>query len=342
MGINDMKLVKTSLSDKIREKIPLVYILSASHSGSTLLAMLLGAHPEVCTVGELKMTSLGDINHYRCSCMKEIKKCPFWSSIREDMALRGFTFDFANPATNIKSVESRYVRRLLHPLHRGHVLEKIRDAALSLSPAWRMQLPIIQATNTALMECILSHTGKKIIVDSSKIGIRLKYLLINPSLDVKVIRLIRDGRGVALTYISPAQFADARDPTLRGGGKGGERSAERLLMTDAAREWRRGNEEADNIIKGINRSQCIEVHYEALCTQSEEILHQLFTFIGVGPDKRIRDFRSLEYHIIGNGMRLDSTSEIQLDERWKSGLTDSDLKIFKSIAGDMNRRLGYE
>ena len=38
----------------------LVYILAASHSGSTLLAMLLSTHPEICTVGELKATNLGD------------------------------------------------------------------------------------------------------------------------------------------------------------------------------------------------------------------------------------------------------------------------------------------
>ena len=37
----------------------LAYLLAASHSGSTLLAMLLGAHPEACTAGELKATNLG-------------------------------------------------------------------------------------------------------------------------------------------------------------------------------------------------------------------------------------------------------------------------------------------
>ena len=36
------------------EVTKLAYILAASHSGSTLLAMLLGAHRETCTVGELK------------------------------------------------------------------------------------------------------------------------------------------------------------------------------------------------------------------------------------------------------------------------------------------------
>ena len=47
--------------------VRLVYILAASHSGSTLLAMLLGSHPDVCTVGELKATSLGNVEEYLCS-----------------------------------------------------------------------------------------------------------------------------------------------------------------------------------------------------------------------------------------------------------------------------------
>jgi hypothetical protein len=32
----------------------LAYILAASHSGSTLLSMLLGSHPQIATVGEMK------------------------------------------------------------------------------------------------------------------------------------------------------------------------------------------------------------------------------------------------------------------------------------------------
>ena len=85
------------------------------------------------------------------------------------------------------------------------------------------------------MQCILKRTGKSVIVDSSKIGIRLKYLLRNPCLDVKIIRLIRDGRGVALTYMNPAGFADATDPGLRSGGTGIEKE-NGLSMAEAARE----------------------------------------------------------------------------------------------------------
>ncbi len=40
-------------------------------------------------------------------------------------------------------------------------------------------------------------------------------------------------------------------------------------------------------------------------------------------------------------MRMDSTSTIRLDERWRSHLTPADLKAFDDVAGDLNRSYGY-
>ena len=79
----------------------LAYILAASHSGSTLLAMLLGAHPEVCSVGELKIspTALGDPRQYRCSCGQRITACTFWKHVGAAMKVRGHQFDVTNART---------------------------------------------------------------------------------------------------------------------------------------------------------------------------------------------------------------------------------------------------
>jgi hypothetical protein len=63
--------------------------------------------------------------------------------------------------------------------------------------------------------------------------------------------------------------------------------------------------------------------------------------MGIENGNIYRDFRSQNHHVVGNGMRLDATNEIKLDERWKSELSASDLKQFDTVAGKMNRRLGY-
>jgi hypothetical protein len=319
----------------------LAYILAASHSGSTLLAMLLGRHPEICTVGELKATRLGDPARYRCSCGREIRRCPFWLDVRDEMARRGYAYEVTAARTDVTVGMTPYVTRLLRPLHRGPALEAVRDAALALSPTWRRELPRIQAVNAALAQVLCERTGKKLVVDSSKIGVRLKYLLRNPALDVRVLRLVRDGRGVALTYTDPAQFADAQNPALKGGGMGGDRREDRLPMSAAAREWRRSNEEAEAVLRGLDRSRWFEVRYEDLCSAPESTLKNVLAFLGMNPDRTALDFRSVEHHVVGNGMRLDSGQEIRVDERWKTALNSADLRTFSLVAGDLNRRLGY-
>ena len=321
----------------------LAYILGASHSGSTLLSMLLGSHPQIATVGELKLSAsaMGNISRYRCSCGEFIRQCSFWHKVKEGMDARGYALDIADAGTDYRAVKSRYARRLLGPLHRGVFVEGLRDGALGICPTWRRQLPQIHGRNAALVSTISEITKAEVVIDSSKIAARLKYLLRNPELEVKVIRLIRDGRAVALTYIDPASFADAKDPALRGGSSGGHREDERLLMAQAAHQWRRCIEEAENILRRLDKSQWVEVRYEELCKDTENTLGRLFEFLGLDPGKRARNFRKVEHHIVGNGMRLDSTSQISLDERWKSVLTEEDLRIFDREAGEMNRRYGY-
>jgi hypothetical protein len=304
--------------------------------------MLIGAHPEAVTVGELKATSLGSVERYRCSCGELIRQCTFWAQVKERMASRGLEFDVAQARTNILETRSRYAARLLRPLHRGPLAEFCRDAALGVSSSWRKHVADIQARNVALIHAICELSGAHVVVDSSKLGLRLKYLLRTPSLDVKVIRLIRDGRGVALTYVNPTDFADASDVRRRGGGSGldaGRRQG--LDMRDAAREWRRSNEEADALLGGLDKSQWTEVRYEDLCGNPADTLRRLCTFVGIDPACAVVNFRSVVHHVVGNGMRHDSTSEVRLDERWRSELDATQLSEFDSIAGDLNRRYGY-
>jgi hypothetical protein len=299
----------------------LVYVLAASHSGSTLLTMLLSAHPDLCSVGELKAAVPGDVDEYSCSCGERIRRCGFWARVCAGMLRRGFDFDLAGPHVDLQSIGSAYVHRLLQPLHRGRLLERARDAVLWLSPAWRAGYAVVQRRTAALVDTICEVSGPNIIVDSSKYALRLKYLLRNPALDVQIVRLVRDGRAVAATY-----HVDEK----------------RLPMGPAAREWRRSNEEAEELLVGVERFRWTEVRYEDLCDDPAGVLAGLFAFIGVDPARGTLDFRGREHHIIGNWMRSQKTTEIHLDERWRTELTPADLCAFDAVAGRLNRRYGYQ
>ncbi|WP_238742551.1 sulfotransferase domain-containing protein [Psychromonas antarctica] len=323
------------------EKKQLIYLAAASHSGSTMTAMLLGAHPDLCSVGELKAVHLGDKDSYLCSCKTLVGECSFWQGVSEKMAKRGQDFCISDARTDIRTGATPYIRRLLKPLVRSPLMELIRDSLLTLSPTWRKQLPQLQKRNADYISAIAEQAGADAVVDSSKIGIRLKYLLKNKDLDIKVIWVVRDGRGVSLAYKNPSEYADAKDPTLRGGGAGKTQEHGRGVET-GAHEWIRCNQETQAVLATMDKNKWIKVHYEDICNHTEKTLDEIFKFIGVDPNKKRLDFKAVEHHVVGNGMRLDDSDVIKLDDRWKIELSETDLKCFYNIAGEYHKKLGYD
>jgi len=253
----------------------------------------------------------------------------------------GLPFRVEEFGTRFCMPESALATRLLKPLHRGPFLERVRDLALAMLTGWPKRFKQICRANKVIIEQILRYYGASVFLDKGNVGLRLKFLL-RTDLDVKVIHLVRDGRAVALTYMDPAGYADATDPALRGGGTGGDRADEKCSMTQAAYDWRRCVEEAEHVLATVSPDRRISVRYEDLCTNTEATLNGILEFLALDPSKRAPDFRSVEHHVLGNGMRLNSTSEIQLDDRWRTILTEEQLEVFNRVAGDLSRKYGYK
>ena len=327
----------------VKRKIDYVYILGASHSGTTLLAMLLNAHPDITTIGESSPGRIGDSDTYLCSCGALIKDCSFWRRVVERMREDHPDFSLNKFGTRFEFPLNPVVNRFLGFEHRGFLCEFLRDTFLRFFPHWKEAQRHIMNRCCALASAVLAESGGRIFVDSSKVAHRLKFLLRIPELNVKVVHLVRDGKAVALTYMRQDEFADSEEPFLRRGGRGmeGKATAASLSMKRAANEWCRCLRSAEHVIAGLEKPQWIQVHYEELCGDTEGTLARVFKFLGLDPGKRAKDFRTVENHVVGNGMRLDTTSKITLDERWRSVLTDQDLRIFDREAGRMNRRYGY-
>jgi hypothetical protein len=297
-------------------KLPLTYIHSASHSGSTLLAQLLARHPEVATVGELSGTVHRARPGYRCSCGVELVQCGFWQCVSASMAKRGFTYSATTAETDIRNAANPVARKLLKPLHRGPMLELARDVGMLLVGASHLERQ--QALKTALVESVMECTGKPLLIDSSKSGVQLKYHLRNPRLEVKAIGLVRDGRGVALSI--------ARNQST--------------TFPKGAHDWKRTNEEAQAIAGGIG-ARWLQVKYEALCEDPQGTLERIWRFMGVAP-KKLDDCAPMHAHVLGHGSRLNGAAKIHNSEKWRKDLSAADLRAFEDIAGPMNRELGYQ
>lgn len=305
-------------AERVCERTKLVYIVGATHSGSTVLAMQLASHPDVCTIGELSGTRYRAEPGYRCSCGRELRQCHFWQGVSAAMAKRGFSYSATTSETDVRNAPHRYARRLLRPMHRGRLLELVRDAALNLSPAARAYLRGHQQLSTALAQSILECSGDAVLVDSSKLAVQLKYHVRNPRFDVKVVWIVRDGRAVARSLMQN----------------------ERLGMRQAAREWRLFYEEADAIVRRLDRSQWRQVRYETLCTDRDGTLSELWRFMGLRPDAA-QAAQPRELHVLGHDTRLNGSAHVTLKEKWRSELSAADLRDFEAVAGRTNRQLGY-
>jgi len=70
----------------VKGRLPLLYIAGSSHSGSTLLDLLLGSHPSIESVGEAKKIPavaariLAGENPL-CTCREPVVTCPFWRRV---------------------------------------------------------------------------------------------------------------------------------------------------------------------------------------------------------------------------------------------------------------------
>jgi hypothetical protein len=273
-------------------RIPYAFILGMSHSGSTLLAFLLNAHPEIVSVGEV--SRIGELLPARwqngaslCSCGKGYFLCEFWNESLAGMALRGH--GLGQP--DFFKFEGR---------------EK-REA---------------QARLKAFAAAALAAGSGRVFLDASKHTQLVRPLAANRGLDLRVIDLYRDGRGIVNSW-----------------RKNQDAEPERLI-----RRWLRQENLRKHALKRIRRGRVHTVRYEALAQHPEETLQGILEFLGVDPSVRVTEgYKSRSpHHIIGNRMRLDGQEEIVFDERWRQELPQEWYETFEAMgAGKLNRSFGY-
>jgi Sulfotransferase family len=269
--------------------LKVIFIAGASHSGSTLLDLMLNAHPEIVSAGELKQ--LGryarlqkggrevtkrnkpkpEPSTAKCTCgAPTVWGCPFWSRVS------GLT----------EGASGRTIADL-----------NVEDYAEALSFA---------TDNVVLFRAIATAAGKRHVVDSSKHRGRLKLLLQNPALDVFPVFLLRNPQGQicsSLKSLSPRENPRKKRPSL---------VQSILTYVQTNREIRR-------LLDG--RPHAV-VHYEELVHNPERTLRALMQQLGLGFHPGQLDWAAHERHNVGgNHARWRQTSELQLDERWREVLT---------------------
>jgi hypothetical protein len=132
-----------------------IYIAGTSHSGSTLLDLMLNAHPAIFATGEVLK-----LNRWRgkCACGARLRECRFWSA-----------------------VDQRTIATSGKPLTALDMLDYSDEGAT--------------APNAVVFNAIAEVSGKSFVVDSSKMPGRLSYLLRLKELDIYPVHLVREPKG---------------------------------------------------------------------------------------------------------------------------------------------------
>ncbi|HKH49213.1 MAG TPA: sulfotransferase [Thermoanaerobaculia bacterium] len=309
--------------ERSAQKTPFAFILAHSFSGSTLLSFLLGAHPEIATVGEMFIAPTHNSADYPCSCGEPIERCAFWRRVSAQMAARGVPFDVRGADSSLSAGSYGPLgSRIVWAEPRGPFLEGIRQAALRRMPGVRRELDRRIAVNRLLAEVVLDLRNARVFVDATKRPGRALLLRRDPRLDFQVIHLVRDGRAVS-------------------------RSAVHNLgrtVEEGARSWAASARRSEELRRYVPAERWLTVRHEDLCRDSRGTLERIFEFLDVSPDVSIGDFREVragDHHIIGNRMRLSRASEIRLDERWRTELSLDQKRTVERIAGSELARYGY-
>lgn len=302
------------------EKIRIVYLTSVEHSGSTLIACLLGGHPQILTVGEFGTPF--PING-KCSCGSIYQDCAFWQKWAELAKQNNIPFELGNFDINLLPDPSGgFWENLFYYQFPLKFIDSMRDVFYFFMPKRNFQAKnkIERYVNLAKILCDVER--KSVFLDTTKNPLQIRFLAQYQQVDLKIICLIRDGRGVMNSLLTKEKNYTAQS---------------------AVDSWLWGIKNMERARRHyVDRSRIYFLRLEELCQQPELKLTELLQFVGVETDNVNFDHTQSKRHIIGNRMRLFFDGTInKADEAWRSELSKENLNLFEVKAGHINRKYGY-
>ena len=298
----------------------LVYILGFSYSGSTLLAFLLSAHPEIATTGEIVgPPHFGDGRAFACSCGTRIQTCAFYRELERRIADPGFDLARGKWGTRVLSQPPTLAERLWFGPLRPGFLETPRDVCRCLWPGVDGMLSGRLELNRRFVMAACELLDTEILVDSSKVPAQLPILARIPGIRLKVVHLLRHPAGCVWS----AMTHHGHGPDF------------------PAKAWLRNLATCEAAVAKLGAGECMRVRYEELCTSPADVLRDVCAFVGVGYDPRMLRFRSGVHHVVGNRMRLMQEDRIQADESWRAALHPDELRVVANMTGRRAAGHGY-
>jgi hypothetical protein len=175
------------------QPVRVLYIAGLPHSGSTILARVLGEVEGVFAAGEITGLSDRATNGDRCGCGVPLPECPFWGAVLRSRLLDADALPRLRP-------ERRWIHgRTLVSLMLGRDRERLR--------AYRDEL-------AKLYHAIAEVSGCRVIVDSSKSPTFAYVVDGAPGVELYGVHLVRDPRATSYSWSVDPHYHRTRGPAF--------------------------------------------------------------------------------------------------------------------------------
>jgi hypothetical protein len=336
--------------------VKVVKITGLGRSGSTILDIVLGNHPCVESVGEVmnlirtgwvSRESLRVIDQKRlrrpiCTCGKRLdvpyvetpeEACPFWSAVRREWVARAG----AEAIESYPRLQDYFERKRRWP---RLLYERRRPSAEFRSYA---------GLTRAFFEAVRAVSGKPFVVDCSKISVRAFALWMVPGIDLHVVHLVRDGRGVIAShrksFEKDLEAATMRDHEAHPPWKMAARR--RPLYLVSVVRWTVQNLAAEWVCARLGPKRAMRLRYEDFVADPQAALGRIGSLIGLDLTDVAKAAASGQpmragHNVGGNRTKKSGYITLRPDEQeWKSALSPAEQRLSWVLMGWLMRRYGY-
>lgn len=301
-----------------------LYIGGFGRSGSTLVERILGQLPGFCSSGEVVfLWQRGLIDGQLCGCGTPVPECDFWNRVGKT-AFGGWD---QIDAREMLALQKRVDRNRYIP---SMVVPRLRPAAAADMARYTEVL-------SKLYRAIGEVAGAKVVIDASKHASTAYLLRKVPGIDLRVVHLVRDSRGVAYSWTK-----EVKKPEVTGD----DAFMPQYSPSSSGRQWVAYNLMFD-ALGAIDSTMLLR--YEALMASPREGLERILAHAGepVTPDS----FAFLgdgwvdlgvDHTVAGNPMRFhQGRLDLRLDQAWTTKLPERDRRVVTAITWPLQVRYGY-
>jgi Sulfotransferase family len=305
--------------------VRVLYIGGCGRSGSTLLDRMLGELPRFVSTGEVRFIwQRGLLENQLCGCGSPFRECPFWQSVGEEAFGGWDTLDAQDLVALDRALDRhRYIPLLVAP---------------RLSRGFETRLARYIEVLGRLYGAIDRVSGGACIIDSTKDPPFAFLLKRVPGLELRIVHLVRDSRGVAFSWtknvrkpedVEVARFMNTYHPV--------EMGLRWVVYNTCFHVLGR---------LGIPRMM---TRYEEVVSSPRRELQRVVSLLGdeVGEESfGFLNGRGVElgvHHTIsGNPMRFQrGTISLTVDEEWKTRLKPAHRRLVSIFTFPLLLRYGY-